>query len=217
MNISVLCTDRLHPIVPELLKWREQISELGHHVTIAYDQNEITSGDFLFLVSCSQILSQETVKKFTHTLVLHASDLPKGRGWSPYVWSILSGEKNITVTLLEAAEKVDSGRIWLKSSLKLEGHELADEINKLLFETEIMLMTDAIVNKHKIEPYEQTGEAEKYWPKRTPEDSRIDPYQTIAEQFDLIRISDHQRYPCFFDYLGKRYLLKLEKVKENND
>jgi methionyl-tRNA formyltransferase len=217
MNISVLCTDRLHPIIPELLKWGKQITELGHQVSIVHDQSEATGGDFLFLVSCSQILNQKIIENYAHTLVLHASDLPNGRGWSPYVWSILSGEKQITVTLLEAEKKVDSGRIWLKGRFELEGHELADEVNKLLFETELTLMTEAVVNKGKIKPYEQIGEADKYWPKRTPENSRIDPYQTIAEQFDLIRIADYQRYPCFFDYLGKRYLLKLEKVKDKND
>lgn len=214
MNISVLCTDKLHPIIPDLLEWKKKITELGHEVSILHDPSEITNGAFLFLVSCSQILNRKIVENFAHTLVLHASDLPNGRGWSPYIWNILNGERKITVTLLEAAEKVDSGKIWLKSSFELEGHELADEINKLLFETEIMLMTEAIANKNNIQPYEQIGEADRYWPKRTPEDSRIDPYKTIAEQFDLMRIADHQRYPCFFDYMGKKYLLKLEKIKE---
>ena len=45
------------------------------------------------------------------------------------------------MTLFEADAKIDTGRIWFKTSFDLAGTELLDEINDRLFETEIALMT----------------------------------------------------------------------------
>jgi len=195
--------------------WKELIETKGHNVDLVNDKSLLTGGDVLFLVSCTQIIPNEDRRKFNHVLVLHASDLPKGRGWSPHIWAILNGEKKIVVTLLEAVDQVDSGKVWLKASFELEGHELAEEINTALFKVELELMTTAIVKATDIHPIDQTGPVGPYWPKRTPENSRIDPDKTIAEQFDLMRVADNQRYPCFFEYMGKRYILKLEKVDKS--
>lgn len=196
-----------------LIAWSKKQNSLGHEITIAHNKSDLVSGDFLFLISCSQIIEKEILNKFRYSLVLHASDLPQGRGWSPYIWSILNGESNITVSLLEVAEKVDTGRIWLKKQFALEGHELAAEINSALFKTEMDLMSEAIENHAKIQPYEQAGEP-TYWAKRLPADSRIDPNKTISEQIDLLRVADNNRYPCFFDLKGHRYLIKIEKAND---
>ena len=185
----------------------------GHTVALVYDKTELRGGDILFLVSCSQIIRDEERKLFKKTLVLHASDLPKGRGWSPYIWSILGGASQITVSLLEATEPVDSGAIWLKTKFPLEGHELLPEINAKLFLAELWLMTQAVEQFGAIKPIQQVGHPGAYMPKRSPAESQLDPNKTIAEQFDLLRIVDSERYPAFFDYRGKRYLIKIEKVE----
>ena len=168
-------------------------------------------GDILFLVSCAQVINNFDRQKFTHVLVLHASDLPSRRGWSPHIWAILDGENQITVSLLEAAEQVDTGRVWLKKSFMLEGHELLDEVNEKLFNLELNLMTVAVMNADQIHPQDQIGDPGSYMRKRVADDSRIDPYKSIATQFNLLRIVDSQRYPAFFEYLGVKYVIKIEK------
>jgi methionyl-tRNA formyltransferase len=195
-----------------LLNWATQYTDIGHEVIVVHDKNELSGGDFLFLVSCIQIIENEILANFKYALVIHASDLPTGRGWSPYIWNILNGDKTITVSLLEVAEKIDSGRIWFKKQFFLEGHELAAEINEVLFETEISLMSEAVDNHNYIQPFEQTGEP-SYFKKRNPSDSRLDPNKTISEQFDLMRVSDNNRYPCYFDLRGHKYIIKIEKAK----
>jgi len=183
----------------------------GHTASLCYDKVDLQGGDILFLVSCSQIIRDTERKKYRATLVLHASDLPNGRGWSPYVWSILSGANQITVCLLEANAPVDSGAIWLKTMFALEGHELLPEINEKLFAAELSLMTQAVERFGAITATAQCGDPGPYMPKRTPKDSRLDPNKTLAEQFDVLRVADNTRYPAFFDHLGKRYLIKIEK------
>lgn len=212
MQISILCTDPNHPVVNSLRAWIEDIASKGHAAVLVFDKAELRGGDVLFLVSCSQIIRDVEKEKYKATLVLHASDLPKGRGWSPYIWSILGGKNKITVSLLEASEPVDSGAIWLKTFFELEGHELLQEINAKLFLAELLLMTQAVEQFNSIKPAKQVGDPGPYMAKRSSADSRLDPNKTIAEQFNLLRVVDSQRYPAFFDYQGQRYLIKIEKV-----
>lgn len=189
------------------------MSSKGHSPSLFYDKAELCGGDILFLVSCSQMIRDAEREKYRATLVLHASDLPAGRGWSPYIWAVLGGANQITVSLLEAREPVDSGMIWLKTTFDLEGHELLPEINEKLFAAELLLMTQAVEQFDTIKPMQQIGEPGPYMAKRTPADSRLDPNKSIAEQFNLLRVVDSQRYPAFFDYQGQRYLIKIEKTK----
>jgi len=215
MNISILCTDLNHPVINSLHAWIDDMSLKGHSAVLVSDKTDLQGGDILFLISCSQIIQAAERKKYKASLVLHASDLPKGKGWSPHIWSILDGAKQITVSLLEACDPVDSGAIWLKKKFTLEGHELLPEINAKLFEVELSLMSQAVEKFGRISPIQQQGNFGAYMPKRSPADSQLDPNKTIAEQFDLLRVVDSQRYPAFFDYRGKRYLVKMEKVEND--
>jgi methionyl-tRNA formyltransferase len=186
-----------------------------HSVELIRSKSEAKGGDILFLISCSEIVTALDRSRYLACLVLHASDLPKGRGWSPHVWAILQGANFITLSLLEAEDKVDSGRIWEKMQIPVPKHALWDEINDLLFEAEIELIEFALNNFSIVEPYEQSTDiGTTYYPRRTPLNSRIDPEKSIAEQFDLIRVCDQNRFPAFFDYRGARYFLKLEKSIE---
>ena len=211
MKISILCTDRFHPVVERLNEWVKSMTLKQHIVSLVFDKTELQGGDILFLVSCNQMIGNHERVKYKSTLVLHASDLPKRRGWSPHIWSILDGENKITVSLLEAAEPVDNGLIWLKTSFELEGHELLDEINNKLFDAEIFLMTSAINGIDDINPFSQVGDPGSYMKKRTPADSEIDPKKSILEQFNLLRVVDPDRYPAFFYHQGYKYQIKIEK------
>jgi len=213
MVLTILCSDRSHPVVETLENWVSEMTRQQHLVSLEFESAYLKGGDILFLVSCNEIIRKEQREKYKQTLVLHASDLPKGRGWSPYIWAILRGEREIVVTLLEASDPVDSGDIWLKTSFTLEGHELLPEIHKKLFDAELLLMQQAVEKFETIKPVPQAGEMHKTLPMRTPADSRLDPNKTIAEQFNLLRVVDSKRYPAFFDYRGKRYLLKIEKLE----
>lgn len=205
MKISVLCPK--HPIWSRLLEWR---NNSPHEVDLVHQKEDLTDGDILFLISCNEIIKSEYLDCFTHSLVIHASDLPNGRGWSPHIWQILKGRKEICVSLIDAREPVDSGDIWEQDILKLEGHELYDEINDLLFKIELSLMDYAVDNYKTIIPLVQRKGGSHY-SKRTPADSEIDIDKSIAEQFDLLRVSDPDRYPAFFKLHGFTYEISIKK------
>lgn len=209
MRVSVLCSSRSHPVFQWLERWAER-TRRQHAVELVDSFARVGEGDILFLISCSEIVGADVRARFRHTLVVHASALPQGRGWSPHVWQVLEGSGRVPVTLLEAEDRVDTGAIWAQREIRLEGHELYDEINAKLFEQTLTLMDFAIENAASVRPRPQEG-APSYYRKRAPEDSRLDPNKTIAEQFELLRVADSERFPCFFDYRGKRYRLSLRK------
>lgn len=211
MKITLLCSDTLHPVNNYLKAWME--SQKGvHDVDLLQKKNELTGGDILFMISCSEIITVHDREKYSASLVLHASDLPKGRGWSPHIWEIANGAEFITLSLLEAEDKLDSGKIWKKIRVPISRSALWDEINHTIFEAEINLINFAIEEFDIVSPLSQDQiDDVSYYAKRTPLHSRIDVNKTLAEQFDLIRVCDPKRYPAFFEYLGTKYILKLEK------
>ena len=214
MNITLLCSDEKHPVNAYMEDWMVNDGQ-KHSVSLARKKSEASGGDILFLISCTEILADQDRARYRACLVLHASDLPNGRGWSPHVWELAQGAEGITLCLLEAEDKVDSGRIWQKTYIPVPKHALWDEINHLLFQAEVQLIKFAVENFNTIAPWSQANEAHAtYYPRRTPKNSEIHAGKSISEQFDLIRVCDPNRFPAYFYHLGQRYLLKLEKSND---
>ena len=211
MKITVLCSDALHPVNPHLQMWIA--SHQAHQIDLVRSKSELTQGDLLFLISCSEIVSEADRQAYSKALVIHASDLPQGRGWSPHIWQIIGGATTVTLSLLEAANKVDSGDIWQKLQVNVSKDSLWDEINHAVFDAELKLMDFAVENFGSIEPQVQSTLIEPtYYPKRTPANSQIDPEKSIKEQFNLIRVCDPDRFPAYFELHGHRFTIRLEKA-----
>lgn len=213
MKITILTTSREHPVNTWLERWILKIKG-KHTINLIRSKKDLMGGDLLFLISCSELVSAQDRQKFGKTLVIHASDLPRGRGWSPHVWDIVNGKEHITLTLLEAEDKVDSGAIWKKQQVKVPKTALYSEINSIVFEVELELMDFAVKNFGTISPVSQVDTESTYWPKRTPSDSEIDIEKSISEQFDLIRVCDPERFPAFFYKDGKKFKLKIMATNE---
>jgi methionyl-tRNA formyltransferase len=214
MKISILCSDENHPVNAFLQRWIDQNTE-SHQISLVRKKKELLGGEILFLASCSEIVSAADRALYRHSLVLHASNLPVGRGWSPYIWQIIMGAVEVTVSLLEAEDKVDSGRIWHQTTFPVPKHALWDEINELLFNAEIVLMDLAVHEFDTVFLRQQDIlTAPTYYPRRTPDHSKLDPERSIAIQFDLIRVCDPKRFPAFFELHGKKYKLTLEKIND---
>ncbi len=212
MKITILCSSAEHPINPYLDRWMECHAG-SHTIEVVREKAQARGGDLLFLISCAEIVTQRDRAAYSKTLVIHASDLPLGRGWSPYIWQILEGKEKIPVTLLEAEDKVDSGNIWHQVICNIPKHALWDEINDSIFDAELTLMDYAVSNFSTCKPKEQASDIEPtYYPKRKPSDSEVSAEISLAEQFDKIRVSDPHRFPAYFFIYGHKYKLIVEKL-----
>jgi UDP-2,4-diacetamido-2,4,6-trideoxy-beta-L-altropyranose hydrolase len=199
----------LNPFLPGL---KCDFEKSGHAVRWIHDPRQIESGDVAFFLSLSQIVPDALLKRNAHNLVVHESALPQGRGWSPLTWQILEGKTEIPVSLIEAGTNVDSGEIFSQESLKLRGTELIDELRATQAKATISLCQDFIARY----PYNcsegrtQIGNA-SYYPRRRPEDSRLDLDKSLREQFNLLRVADPDRYPAFFEIDGQKFDVRLIK------
>ncbi len=192
----------------------EILKDRCHDVTFCTNAGDIPEGDIALFLSCEHIVSKEILKKNKHNLVVHESDLPKGKGWSPLTWQILEGRNEIPIALFEAAEKVDSGPIYYTDKMIFEGHELIDEMRKRQAKKTFELFLRFLDDYPNVRGIPQKGE-ETFYKKRTQKDSEINVDKTIREQFNLLRVVDNERYPAFFNIGKKKYLIKIYKEDKN--
>ena len=204
MDIKIIISSPDHPVYKYVKNW-------GGYNQLAEKKSDITPGGILFLVSCGEMIDAEFRKGFNAVVVLHASDLPKGRGWSPHIWQIIGGADKITLTALLAEDRTDAGDVLAQREISFDGTELYDEINEKIFKSEIELIEHIAQNFHDITPQKQIGEA-TYYPKRTRADSELDPANSIVSCFNTLRVADPERYPAFFQYRGQSYKIKIERA-----
>lgn len=211
LRISV-CSDAdswINVYVPQLLlDWLVG----GHEVRWAHGADELPDGDLCFYLSYKRIVSRFILAKHENNLVVHESDLPKGRGWSPLTWQILEGKQQIPVTLFEASETVDSGPIYLQEWIHLNGNELVEDLRFLQAKVTCHLCRRFVASYPDILDCARLQKGEPtYYRRRTPVDSQVDPDKTIRSQFNLFRVADNQLYPVWFEIDGTRYILKITK------
>ncbi len=208
MLIQILVDNINSWIIPYAEELSHQLEYQGHEAYLIHNHDKVKEGDILCLLSCEKIFKELHLNK--HNLVIHESDLPEGKGWSPLTWQILQGKNKIPVTLFEASKEVDAGAVYVKEFIQLKGHELLDEIKHKQGIITKKLIIDFVEKYPSIEALPQKGES-TYYPKRTPKDSELDVEKSIKDQFDLLRVCDNERYPAYFKFKGEKYFIKIYK------
>jgi methionyl-tRNA formyltransferase len=208
MRIQILTDNPSSWIISYAEQLIFQLKNLGHQVSHLYNHDEVCEGDILCLLSCEKKFKELNLNKFN--LVVHESALPRGKGWSPLTWQVLEGKSEIPITLFEATDEIDGGKIYLIKNINLDGSELVDELREKQGQGTIDVILDFVNNFSQITGIEQNGDS-SYYPKRTAKDSELDIDKSIAEQFNLLRVCDNERYPAYFFKNGIKYFLKIYK------
>ena len=206
MRIAVLTSpNQWYEIYAEALA-----NELGG-VRVFHHHTDIKAGyDVLFILSYHHIIEDKYLNKCRYNIVVHASDLPQGKGWSPLFWQVLEGKSQITFSMFEAGSSVDDGDIYLKRTLLLNGSELNEELRHKQAQMINDMCLDFVGSIDQcLPPTKQIGD-ESFYPKRNKKHSELDVNKTIAEQFDLLRIVSNEEYPAFFYFRGHKYFLTIE-------
>ena len=216
MLITLLCDNSDSWIMKYLADIEECLLEKGHQVEKVQNYENLSQGDLAFFLSCEDIVPEEYLKLNDHNLVVHESDLPQGKGWSPLTWQVLEGKDKIPITLFEAVPELDAGQIYLQDTIELDDTELNAELKRKQGQKTKELILKFVEQYPDIEGREQQGE-ESYYPRRTPKDSELDIDKTINEQFNLLRVVDNERYPAFFYKNGEKYIVKIYKEGEDSE
>jgi methionyl-tRNA formyltransferase len=209
MKIQILCDNPDSWIIPYAKDFATELMAMQCNVKYIEKHNEVETGDILILLSCEQIFKRLDLN--TYNLVVHESDLPRGKGWSPLTWQIVEGASQITVTLFEASTKVDDGSIYGQETIEFKGTELIDELRSLQAKATIKLLRQFVNNFPDVHSKPQTGES-TFYRRRTKEDSKLSIDKSLADQFNILRISDNQRYPAWFEIDGQKFELHIFKA-----
>ena len=200
-------------ILPFACTLVEKINILGDKASIVRHHDQIVESDISFYLGCVKITPSNILTKSIKNLVVHASNLPEGRGFSPLTWQILEGKSQIPVCLFEMVDEVDAGPIIFKENITLKGNELLNELRELLGNKTIELCLNYITSESMPMGTPQKGSSTHY-PRRRPLDSQIDTSLSIDSLFNLFRVVDNDQYPAFFKKNGKKYILKIMQEED---
>ncbi len=132
---------------------------------------------------------------------IHNSLLPKYRGGSPLVWSIINGDECVGSTVFRISDGVDNGDVLLQARVK---NELADTIETLLKKIEDSLL-EALPDKWKLlvngcaELTTQDESEATYCGQRIEADGNIDWSNDAVNIHNFIR-AQSPPYPGAFTY-----------------
>ena len=180
----------------------------GYDIYDLFDADKVNNFDIVFLLGYTKILPKEFLLRNKLTLVVHESDLPEGKGFAPIQWQILQGRSEITISLIEAADLVDSGDIYLQSKIIFDGTELYEEIREKQAKATLDIINSFFQSYPNITPKSQFGK-ESFYPKRNLDDGELDITKTLEDNFNLLRIGNNDAWPSFFYFRGKKYILKI--------
>jgi len=145
-------------------------------------------------------------------LNVHYSLLPKYRGASPVVWTILGGEEKSGVTTMKLVKEMDAGPILFQEEISLAPDETAASLETKLTPIGARLLLETIrrLKEGSITPKPQKGEDATYASLLKKEDGRID-WTRPAEAIER-RVRAFYPWPSAYTYLRGK-LLKVYRAK----
>ncbi|NQT90518.1 MAG: methionyl-tRNA formyltransferase [Candidatus Omnitrophica bacterium] len=207
LKVSILVDDAGSWIVPFARGIQERLSR-QHDTKLYFKPADVRRSDVLFLLGCTSIVPSKILRRNKHNIAVHESSLPKGRGWSPLSWQALKGEKSIPIVLFEARDKVDSGPIYMKDVVMLDGTELLPAIKQKQGKKTVEMVLRFLKRWPDVRAIEQKGKA-TYYRKRRAEDDMLNPRKSLIENFNRLRITDNEKYPAWFKHKGKKFKIKI--------
>lgn len=208
MKITVLTDDKKSWFVPYGRKLAAALRKAGHRVKYVHESVKVGKGDVCFMLSCVKLVKEDVLGRNTNNIVVHASDLPQGKGFSPLQRQVIEGRDEITLTLFEAVKNVDAGPYYLKSRLKLDGTELLDELRKKMAGRIMEMCIEYVAGRQGLKPVPQSG-TESYYERMTEADDEVSPDAAIRDIFNRLRAADNEKYPVFFRLKGKKFFIKV--------
>lgn len=163
--------------------------------------------EWILLTHWSWILPKEIYNNYK-CVVFHVSDVPKARGGSPVQNQIVDGLRETKISAIHVDAGLDTGDVYCKERLSLEGsaEEIFIRSSKIVFEKMIPYI---IENDPKPVKQEEGGFVYK---RRKPEESRIPVSGDLCKVFDYIRMLDAEGYPKAYIEWGN-YRMEFSRAK----
>lgn len=172
--------------------------------------------DIIVVVAYGKILPSEILNIPKYGCInVHASLLPKYRGAAPIQWSVLNGDSETGVTIMQMDEGLDTGDMLLVKKTNIDINETSEELfNRLsLIGSETLVECLDLIEREKIVPLKQDDSKATYAEKITKNLCPIDWQKSSLEIHNQIR--GLQTWPCATTKLNGK-TLKIHKSKLSN-
>jgi methionyl-tRNA formyltransferase len=139
---------------------------------------------------------------------IHNSLLPKYRGGSPLVWSLINGDTNVGFSLFKITSGMDDGPIWAQGSVNNGSSDYISDILNKIEEKTVKKFREtylSIINKE-IQPYEQDHSQATYCAQRLPNDGLINWAMPADYIYNFIR-AQSEPYPGAFTWYKSSKLI----------
>jgi methionyl-tRNA formyltransferase len=161
--------------------------------------------DVMVVVAYGQILPASLLNgPRLGTLNVHASLLPRHRGPAPIEWSILSGDTETGVTIMQMDAGVDTGPILAQARVPLAADAAAGSLEGQLASLGAGLMVQTLegLAHGRITPVPQPAEGATHAPRLRSEDGKLHPATMSAEEIDRRVRALSERLGCWITLNG---------------
>jgi methionyl-tRNA formyltransferase len=161
--------------------------------------------DVMIVVAYGQILPASLINApRLGTLNVHASLLPRHRGPAPIEWSILSGDRETGVTIMQMDAGVDTGPILAQARLPLSPDATAGLLEGHLGKLGRRLMVRTLddLARGRVIPVPQPAEGATHARRLRSEDGKLNPSTMSAEEIDRRVRALSERLGCWITLIG---------------
>ncbi len=167
---------------PELIRFLEHIQEIG-------------KPDFSIVVAYGKLIPESLIKIAKYDFLnVHPSSLPRWRGSAPLQRTLISGDKETSICIMQLTKGLDEGPIYLEEKFTVPEDENLKELHdRTSFIGATLLLNTLLDIKDKaIQPTEQNEVGVLYAEKILSKDTVIDWSKPAQEIHNLIRgLSPH--------------------------
>jgi methionyl-tRNA formyltransferase len=107
-------------------------------------------------------------------LNVHASLLPRWRGAAPVERAIIAGDEKSGVSIMQMAEGIDTGPVYLRRTLTIEPHWTGAALDRALAQLGADALLECLATLGSRDPVAQDETNASYAPKLTAADARVD-------------------------------------------
>ncbi|MBR0458260.1 MAG: methionyl-tRNA formyltransferase [Victivallales bacterium] len=153
-----------------------------------YEELRTLGVEMLVVASFGQILKQRLLDLPPYgCLNVHASLLPKYRGASPIVASLVNGDQKTGVSFMRMEAGLDTGPVYRMVELEIRNHEVPEELENRLGELAGETIEQVIVDiaRHGLQPTPQLADGASYAKKINKSDGLVnwrEPAVTLAHK-----------------------------------
>ena len=202
----VIASSKSWFVISDYLRKNNQISYITKKNDLTIENLRKINPNLIFFPHWSWKVPSEIHKQYK-CILFHTAPLPFGRGGSPIQNLILLGYKKYPVCALKMVEELDSGPIYSKGELSLEGPL------SIIFKRLNIIVNDLIKDLVEFLPEPKSQKGNHFYFKRLNEAQNKIPQQGSLDDFyDRVRMLDDSTYPNAYINYGD-YIIEFSKAE----